>query len=230
MIETRRNGRLKETAFDQQKRKEYGFVIERIKMLPKGAKILDAGCGKGNIVSVLINEGYDAWGVDFLPYMQGHFVPFYHPPIARERYFQEDMRKMHFEDKTFDAIYCLSTLINLGLSAYGEHDWGGEWEDIEAMKELRRVLKDDGIIIITIAYGEPGIRPKRYPYRVYDDDRINMLIQGMEIVEGHYFYFDKEIEEWVETEDKELIKTKFPATTSEDLGNAFLVLRKKKIE
>lgn len=214
------------SAFDQQKRLEYDFVIEKVSKFLKDSKVLDAGCGTGGLAGLLLEKGYDAFGVDFLPFERRHPTPIDARPLSLERVLQEDIRKLSFPSKNFDVVYCLSTIINLGLAVYGGHDNGGEWEDKKAVQELTRVLKDDGILIITLAYGSPGVRPKRFPYRVYDDERIKTITEGLEIVEEHYYYFDKETNKWIETTDKELMKSKFPDTTSEDLGNCFLVLKK----
>lgn len=214
------------SGFDQQKALEYNFVIQTLSKFPIGIRVLDAGCGTGGLVQYLVNKGYDALGVDFLPLNQAHFQPGYGYIKDLTRYHQEDMRHLSFESKSFDVVYSLSTIINLGLSVYGAHDVGGEWEDKKAIQELTRVLKDDGILIITLAYGIPGIRPKRYPYRVYDDNRIKAITEGLTIMEEHYYYFDKTSNKWIETKDRNLVKSKFPDTTSEDLGNCFLILRK----
>jgi len=55
--------------FDSEKR--LYFIENRVKpimkYLPRGAKLIDVGCGSGVFVRFMIDEGYDAVGFDFSP-------------------------------------------------------------------------------------------------------------------------------------------------------------------
>lgn len=100
--------------------------------VPSGSKILDAGCGPGEVSAALIDSGYDVWGVDIAEPMILH---------ARRRCTSDqfrvgDIEDMPFPDNTFDAIVCLGVIEYLDA----DHD---------ALKEIARVLKPGGRAIIS---------------------------------------------------------------------------------
>lgn len=212
--------------FHPMKLMEYKFVLEYISKFPKGSKILDTGCGDGKLVAILIENGYDAWGIE-LGELPDAVAWNYQIPLRKDRIKYEDMRKSSFSDKSFDIIFCISTLINVGLGQYGTKDPVEEYGDVTAMKEFIRLLKDDGRIIVTLAYGEAGVRDRQKDYRVYDDVRLERLFEGLEIIESHYFYWNSGVQGWVETNDKEQLRRIFPKEQTTTLGNSYFVLKKK---
>src|SRR5207248_7575568 len=97
-----------------------------------GAKILDAGCGPGEVAAAMIHSGYDVWGVDIAEPMIVH---------ARQRCDSEqfrvgDIEDIPFNDSTFDAVVCL------GVIEYLDTELG-------ALKEIDRVLKPGGCAVIS---------------------------------------------------------------------------------
>jgi SAM-dependent methyltransferase len=90
-------------------------------------------------------------------------------------YVTADLRKLPFEDGSFETIVCVSTLDHVGMdnSAYGATDTRSDDPDREvgvAVSELRRVLRPGGRLLVTVPYGrredhgwcrqfdEPGVR------------------------------------------------------------------------
>lgn len=96
--------------------------------VPRGAKILEAGCGNGKTLSQLLGRGYDAVGID----------------ISREalkfggRNLVSDARHLPFFKNSFDAVVCRFVL---------EHLY--EEERIQAIAEMRRVLRQNGLLFLT---------------------------------------------------------------------------------
>lgn len=88
-------------------------------------KILDCGCGEGNYLEELHNQGYDAIGVDLIDCVKNKSLKF---EIG-------DIENLKFEDSSFDV--CLS----LGVISY--------FLDIEKIfMEMNRVTKMLGYVIL----------------------------------------------------------------------------------
>ncbi len=69
-----------------------------------------------------------------------------------------DVRDLPFSDRSFDQVLLVSTLEHIGAdnTVYGlaaESDGGAR---VEALRELRRVLRQDGSLLVTVPLGEPG--------------------------------------------------------------------------
>lgn len=84
-------------------------------------RLLDFGCGNGSLVSEFRQLGYDAYGCDFRENSD--------PKI---RTIQREPYRLPFDDATFDAVVS---------STVFEH----VIDKVAAFRELRRVLKADGI-------------------------------------------------------------------------------------
>jgi SAM-dependent methyltransferase len=68
-----------------------------------------------------------------------------------------DVRRLPFPERSFDVVFCLSTLHHVGHDnrVYGlaaEHDPAGP---LDALRELRRVLDSSGRLLVTVPCGEP---------------------------------------------------------------------------
>lgn len=218
-------------SLDKLKKKEYFFLLDFISKFPKKIKVVDMGCGDGKLVGLLRERDYDAWGVEI-----GEGDPTMYPfgnVVPRNVILKEDMRKTNFEDKSIDIVYSLDAVKLVGFSDYGTKDYKEEFGDASAVKEFQRILKEDGRILITLSYGEPGIRRKietKRSYRVYDDERIKKIFEGLEIEEEHYFFWDEGTKEWKETKDKNILRKIFTKDQLNPLGQAFFILKKLKGE
>lgn len=109
------------------------FALEMLeaRALP-GAKVLDVGCGAGQLTGELMQRGYEAWGMDVSEAMVAYAREHYHP----ERFRAGDIEKIPFEENTFDAVTCLGVVEYLN-------------RDEPALQEMWRVLKPGGWAIIT---------------------------------------------------------------------------------
>ncbi len=93
--------------------------------LPKGTKILDAGCGEGVLVEEYLAKGYTVQGID-LNYESG---------IVR----RGDILNMPFEDKSFDVVLLLDVFEHLAFI-----------DQLKALKEIQRVLSGGGYLLASI--------------------------------------------------------------------------------
>ncbi|MDR0137722.1 class I SAM-dependent methyltransferase [Metabacillus idriensis] len=111
-----------------------GFMLTKeiieLEMIPESSSILDAGCGTGQTMQFLKSLNYDVTGLDIDPIML----------LKAKNRLKEDtclvqgsLEKLPFEDNQFDFIFCESVL-SFTNSA-------------ESLRELNRVLKDNGVLI-----------------------------------------------------------------------------------
>ncbi|MFQ5667284.1 MAG: methyltransferase domain-containing protein [Candidatus Binatia bacterium] len=106
------------------------------RMLPKGGRVLEAGCGTGRWVVWLQRHGYRVSGMDLSEEALRRLrqqVP--GAPVA-----QSDLFAIPAADAVFDAVLSLGVV---------EH-----WEDgpQHALRELRRVLKPGGLLFLSVPF------------------------------------------------------------------------------
>jgi 2-polyprenyl-3-methyl-5-hydroxy-6-metoxy-1,4-benzoquinol methylase len=102
------------------------FIFNIIKKESKDSKILDMGCGEGVFVEEISSLGFkNVSGID-LNYSSKLII-------------KGDILKTQFPDKSFDTILFLDVIEHLSFQ-----------EQEIALKEIKRILKDEGKIIISI--------------------------------------------------------------------------------
>lgn len=121
-----------------------------------GMKVLDVACGRGEIVRHCARLGADAFGFDYAHAA----IKLSRDLLAREQaetpgvmaLAQAEAKGFPFPDKAFDRVLMFDIVEHL-------HPW-----ELEAsLREVRRVMKDDGRLIIHTA---PNIWYDRYAYPV----------------------------------------------------------------
>lgn len=117
------------------KRWEYPWALERAR-LTLDSRVLDAGCG-ASIFPVYLSElGYQVTAVDRqlpegLTACHGVAID----------YVRSDITVLPFEDRSFDAVFCISVIEHLGHEGMRT-----------ALQELRRVAKPGARLLITTDY------------------------------------------------------------------------------
>jgi len=121
------------------------------KNIKKNSTVLDVGCGWGDDLKTIAKIIKSGIGIDNDPKAikeaknnLSHFKSI--------KLFLKDAKKLDFKDNTFDYVICLgNTFGNLGKDKY------------KALKEMKRVIKNKGKIVISI-YSEKAlpIRMKGY--------------------------------------------------------------------
>lgn len=124
------------------------FQLNKFISLLIGKKILDAGCGPGRDLQYFNQEGLDVTGIDISKGMLRE---------CKRRTgitaLNMDMRKMSFQDNSFDGIWCMASLSDI------EKD-----EILKVIDEFYRVLKRGGVIYIAVKEGEgmQVVKKKKY--------------------------------------------------------------------
>jgi len=104
--------------------------------LPKGGRVLDAGCGLGQWVIVLRQLGYDVHGVDTNEYVVRKLKE--RLPDARVEL--GDVSDLHYPEGYFSAYYSLGVLDHI------------EEGPQAALREAHRVLSLDGVLICAVTH------------------------------------------------------------------------------
>jgi ubiquinone/menaquinone biosynthesis C-methylase UbiE len=116
--------------------REIGAMMEWMD-LQLGATVLDIGCGMGRHALALKSLGYDVTGLDLSEVLLSEAHR--NDPEGTIAWVNGDMRKLPFEDRTFDAT------VNW-FTSFGYFD---DFQDnVRVLQEMKRVLKQDGKYLI----------------------------------------------------------------------------------
>ena len=127
------------------KRGSLGYFDELFeKFLPKQGTIIEAGCGLGQLVIALISRGYRVEGVDNAQ-KTIHSLQQQFPSIP---FRVEDVKSLKVADSTYSAY------ISIGVVEHDEHG------PSLFLEEAFRILKKDGIALISVPYINPLRRIK----------------------------------------------------------------------
>jgi SAM-dependent methyltransferase len=189
---------------------EVPFLFDSLPEPP--AKVLDVGCCYSSILDELGRLGFENWGLDMINCCAGF-----------GRFVHGDARAMTFQDNEFDVATCMSTIEHIGLvrTPYNTDKIEDPDGDFKAMKEMIRVVKPGGLIILTIPYGK-GSEQMQTWIKFYDKERVNKLIEGTEIVKELYSIRENDI--WKTTTEEEASK---PLSTKDVISNLSLLLKVK---
>lgn len=159
---------------------EYSFVLNNLP--DKKLKILDIGCSESKLGLMMSSLGYKVFGIDL------NEPIFRHPNFT---FIKGDIMKMPFEDKSFDLVVSNTVIELIGWGWYKNNPTKANG-DLIAMHETKRVLKDDGILILTTMYGTDTREKKTggIDYKTYDKKAFTELMEGWKIIKIKYFYRD----------------------------------------
>lgn len=155
---------------------EIPFLMEN---LPEagGQKLLDVGCKESCLLVELNKLGFDCSGIDMRDCDFGSDVGGEGGNFGG-KFVKGDARNMNmFDDETFDIVITISTIEHIGLveTPYCTDSIEDSDGDIKAVKEMLRVLKRGGLIIITIPYGK-GVASLSKWIRFYDKARLDRIL------------------------------------------------------
>lgn len=142
---------------------EYDFVARNLSRL-KEANVLDVGA-VGSGLAQAISEFRSGWQVIGIDLAAGSDVVM-------------DARSAGFRNIAFDQVISVSTIEHVALD-----DKNG---DINAMKEIFRVLKNGGTAIITMPYGKRN----RLEHRIYDRKSLAKLVDRFRVVKKEFYRYE----------------------------------------
>ena len=112
-----------------------GRLDKIVESLPKtkNIKILDAGCGEGQLLLKIFNKGYnDIYGADVTPVA----LESAKKRIPKAKFSLQDLKSLNFSDEYFDVVICTEVIEHI-------RDYN------KVISELKRELKKNGLLIIT---------------------------------------------------------------------------------
>lgn len=116
------------------------FVWDDLKPLAKYAKngdrVLDAGCGTGRLYHLFLDlQQIEYVGVD----QSKEQIKIAKKKFPRLKFVAAEMTKLPFKNNSFDVVFCVAAF----------HHLPKEKNRLEALKEMKRVLKKDGVVVMT---------------------------------------------------------------------------------
>ncbi|MEM3543755.1 MAG: class I SAM-dependent methyltransferase [Candidatus Micrarchaeia archaeon] len=107
----------------------------------KPGKLLDIGCGSGRNLFYFAEKGFDWYGIDFSKEMINIAIEnFKRKNIdVKGRLKVGDMTELPFPDESFDYIISIASFHHIPKE-----------EQLKAIKEMKRVLKENGEMIISV--------------------------------------------------------------------------------
>ncbi|WP_175058794.1 class I SAM-dependent methyltransferase [Thermococcus sp. 2319x1] len=123
--------------------KEYQRRIEELepyllRVMKRKGKVLDLACGVGGFSFLLEDYGFEVVGVDISEDMINKAIEYAKEKNSRVKFIVGDARELPFEDETFDYVLFLGNTTVHFLPK----------ELNEVFKEVKRVLKKDGLFLI----------------------------------------------------------------------------------
>jgi SAM-dependent methyltransferase len=108
-------------------------------------RVLDVGCGIGQEVSMLLKDGYDAYGID-LPNLSKFWA---HQGNDPRHFFTATATELPFPDNSFDVVYSLGVIEHIGTQT-GQCTLSNNYQEArqEYGHEILRVTKPGGRILI----------------------------------------------------------------------------------
>jgi ubiquinone/menaquinone biosynthesis C-methylase UbiE len=121
--------------YSERTRKSKKHMMKYMKFLRKGSslKLLDVGCGEGYYVRDAIEEGIDAYGIDISSHALENALD-----RVKDRISFGSITEIPFADDEFDLMTAFDVIEHIHPK-----------DTLNAIAEIRRVLKPRGIVIMT---------------------------------------------------------------------------------
>jgi len=172
---------------------EWTFVASRIgRYANKDSYVLDFGCGVGTLSLAAASLGARVLAIDLLPMK---YVPVYSTIEFRKT----DVMQLDDLNERFNLVLNCSTIEHVGLGGRYNSTEAPD-KDLEAMQKLRKLIKQKGIMLLTLPIGQDAvIRPL---HRIYGSQRLPRLLEGYKIIESLFLRKDAN-NVWISCSQKE---------------------------
>jgi len=176
---------------------EYAFVIKILKDLDgdRYQRVLDIGCHASPLTTIIKELGFIVDGIDLLP------SPCIYNGV---NYIENDFLLQKF-NKPYDIVILCSTIEHVGLKGrYGSPDIKDG--DLRTLKKIKTILTPNGVLILTIPYGEEKIIMPLH--RVYNKNS-NLLKYAYDNFQifMEEFYKNNSENIWIKCEESDARKT-----------------------
>ncbi|MCX8194075.1 MAG: class I SAM-dependent methyltransferase [Candidatus Pacearchaeota archaeon] len=124
--------------FRHQQFKDIAKEIKNLAKLKKG-KVLEIGCGNCRNLKTFALKGFDCYGIDFSKEMIKYAKKYCKKYNFKVKLKKARAEKLPFKSNSVDYVLCIATLHHLKPH-----------EQAEAVKEMQRVLKPNGIALVAV--------------------------------------------------------------------------------
>jgi ubiquinone/menaquinone biosynthesis C-methylase UbiE len=124
--------------------------------VPTTAKLLDVGCGTGDNLRIFVDRDLELHGIEYSSISASHAIRLLGP---RAEVRTGSATALPYPDAHFDVVICIEVLEHVG-------------DDVTAIKEISRVLRPDGLLVVSV------------PYRHYFRRYLNTM--------GHFRHYTRE--------------------------------------
>jgi ubiquinone/menaquinone biosynthesis C-methylase UbiE len=155
--------------FSDKRYNSWDWIDNFISIFPKKSTILDIGCGNGRNMK---NTNYDFYGIDNCK----KFIE-----LAKEvspNVYLSDMTKLPFSDNFFDAIISIASF----------HHLSNNERRMECLKEMKRVLKPKGQILLSIWSINQSHNKKLNNKFEYGDNIVPFKDNRGNVIGNRYYY------------------------------------------
>ncbi len=172
---------------------ECSFIAVKMPIGPGFA--FDFGTGGSNLGLIAARNNYYVTSLD----LNKINWPYVHPHLE---FIQGDLLEIPLPEQKFDLIISCSTIEHVGLSGRYNISSNKPDGDIEAMGYLKKLMKSDGCMLITIPVGKDAVFTPLH--RVYGIERLPSLFNGYTI-EHEEFWVKNEQNQWVVTDKSDAL-------------------------
>jgi len=176
---------------------EYPLAIAALAKLPKNSRVADLGGASSLLGLYLTSLGHEVHVLDL------RLSPLQHPNLKVQQINAFDNT---LPDNNFDGISCISVIEHVGIVRYGgEQRIDG---DFAMLKEMQRLCKPQGLIILSAPYGKGHDPENDGPpsgYRIYNRDRLDKLLQGFDVESLQFFEMENGV--WIEKDQQSADQT-----------------------
>ncbi|MHA1592736.1 MAG: class I SAM-dependent methyltransferase [Candidatus Heimdallarchaeaceae archaeon] len=127
--------------------------VNKFLLTKKNVNIAEIGCGWGVVGKALQECGYDYIGFD----VNGPKI--HKCKEMNVKCIQANIKDVPLGEKSVDCVVCMETLEHLDEETYGQ-----------GLKELDRILKPQGLLIITVPEGPDALKSKKHKRKVSLDE------------------------------------------------------------
>ncbi len=111
------------------------LLQELAQRLPRGAKVLDAGCGAGVPITRFLSQFFDVTGVDFAEAQ----IRLARQLVPQAQFLCQDITELNFPDNYFDAICSYYAIIHIPRQ-----------EHRALLRNFHRMLKSSGLVLLCL--------------------------------------------------------------------------------
>jgi ubiquinone/menaquinone biosynthesis C-methylase UbiE len=111
-------------------------LVPLLDYITSGDKVLDVGCGNGRLYPAFKKKNINYTGID----NSEELISIGKKQFPEAEFSVADILKIPFPDNSFDKVYCIAVL----------HHIPSKQLRIEALRELKRVLKPNGTLVLTV--------------------------------------------------------------------------------